>query len=363
MFDRSATQFDRLRPGRKLEEQRLREICELSLPIVPAVITKLIEAWPVEHWQAHRVVVGVSGGADSTALLLALSMVHRFAGVAPQLVVAHVNHGTRGQESDDDQRFVEELAVKLRVDLHVTRVPASRWSSATEGFEEAARSVRLDFFRQVATDVGARYVLTAHTADDVAETVLFRLMRGTGIDGLAAIPPVRLLASGISLIRPWLQVRRSEILEFLAEHDQPFRFDSSNESSDFLRNRIRHELLPLMQQMMPSDVTAALVRLARQARSSVDAMRESQVRSESLVSKGGELTLLRAWLPSVARQTVIGALRNLATEHQWPLADWDQACWERLADQVLEGKPVSWTYPGAIQVSVEAEQIRIVRAP
>lgn len=327
--------------------------------IASQLVGQLLDAWPVQRWQAHRTVVAVSGGADSTALLLALSMIHRFAGVSPQLVVAHVNHATRADESDEDQRFVEELAVKLRVDLHVTRVPASRWSSATEGFEEAARSVRLDFFRQVAIDVGARYVLTAHTADDVAETVLFRMMRGTGLRGLAAIPRVRSLAEGISLVRPWLGVRRSQILSFLAEEDQPFRTDSSNLSANHLRNRIRHELLPLMNELMPNDVTDAIVRLAQQTQNVVESLGDESLEHPWLSQVGNQWVIDRDGIASFALHSVIEKLRALALSSGWPLRDWDQASWERLAQQCLYAEPTTWTYPGSIRVCVDRYQVTI----
>ena len=336
------------------------------VPRVPGPIARLIESWPPESWRAHRAVVAVSGGADSTALLLAVSELHRWTGAAPAIVVAHVNHQLRGDDSLEDQRFVEELAVRLRVDLHVTRIDPRRWEAGSDGLEAAAREARLEFFRQVAADVGARYVLTAHTADDVAETLLFRLLRGTGVDGLATIPPVRLLAPDVTLVRPWLGLRRAEILEFLTECDQPFRHDASNDSAAHTRNRIRHELLPLMHDVMGRDVTESLVRLSEQARAMVD-MRvawEANLPESSTLeadSESASFTLERERMRCVARQAVADWLRSVARVRGWQLGDWDAADWRRWTAQCLEAEPRVWTYPGGLRVEAKGEVLEVSR--
>ena len=347
----------------------------------PSFISRLLEVWPVETWSAHRSVVAVSGGADSTALLCALSQLHRWTGHTPRLVVAHVNHGTRSEASDADQRFVEELAVQCRVDLHLKRFSPHDWSDAPEGFEQAAREARLKFFEQVAAEVGARYLLTAHTADDVAETLLFRLMRGTGVHGLASIPRYRALSDQLTLVRPWLQVRRRELLDYLQQIDQPFCQDQSNLSPQFTRNRIRHELLPLMQEVMGRDVTAALVRLAEQATdwsqalvilgqfadvspSQASASLAANGLPRSVAADAGEQVwrLDRRGLASAVREPLVGWLRRWAESQGLGLRDWDTEAWRRLGNQILEGQPLVWTYPGALRVEVRGEELEIYRS-
>ena len=179
--------------------------------------------------------VAVSGGADSVCLL------HVLRELAPRwnlrLVVLHVNHGLRGEESRADEQFVRELAESLGLE---SRVRAVNLADAADNLEQAARRARLEFFRDQLSAGGLDRVATGHTGDDQAETVLFRFLRGSGGAGLAAIRPVT--AAGI--VRPLLAVSRQEIEQYLRERGIAWREDSSNASLRFARNRIRHELLP-----------------------------------------------------------------------------------------------------------------------
>lgn len=189
-----------------------------------------------------RVAVAVSGGADSVALLRAL------VGAAPEiglaLSVAHVHHGIRGAEADEDARFVADLAAQLGLVLHLHRgdAPAAA-ASARQSLEEAARHLRYAWFRDLLAQGKADAVATAHTLDDQAETVLHRLIRGAWTEGLGGIHPVIACAGG-SILRPFLEVRRAEIVAWLRAIGQPWREDASNQDARFTRNRIRHQLLP-----------------------------------------------------------------------------------------------------------------------
>ena len=184
-----------------------------------------------------RIVCALSGGADSVALLWALYLLQdkwQFT-----LSAAHFNHQLRGAESDRDQAFVEELCRRYDIPLTVGTSPVA---SGKKGLEAAAREARYAFF---ATLPGK--IATAHTADDNAETVLMHLVRGTGLKGLGGISPVR-----EQVIRPMLTVTRQEVLQFLEEYCLPHIEDSSNHTDAFLRNRIRHNVMPLLSLENPS---------------------------------------------------------------------------------------------------------------
>ena len=182
------------------------------------------------------VICAVSGGADSVALLFSLYLLKEKMGIT--LKAAHFNHKLRGEESDADEEFVRRLCHQFDIELYVD---SGEITPGKKGLEAAARDARYAFFRTLPGKIA-----TAHTADDNAETVLMRLIRGTGLKGLGAISPVR-----GNLIRPMLTVTRQDVLAFLEEYHLPHREDSSNQGDDFLRNRIRHHLMPLLARENP----------------------------------------------------------------------------------------------------------------
>jgi tRNA(Ile)-lysidine synthase len=197
-----------------------------------------------------RLAVAVSGGADSVALLCLLLELRAELGIV--LSVAHVNHKLRGEEADEDERFVAKLAGQHGLELHVWGAPVdgSNASGIGSGIEAAARELRYRFFRQLAREGRVTKIATAHTLDDQAETVLLRIFRGTGIRGLSGIHP-RIVFEEQGhvfgeLVRPLLGFRRAALQEFLREQGQIWREDSSNRDIAFLRNRVRHRLLPMI---------------------------------------------------------------------------------------------------------------------
>ena len=229
---------------------------------------------PFDRTNLHpgdRVCVAISGGADSVALLLALQAANQTKNNALGigLSAVHVNHNLRGEESLADQRFVEDLCITHDIPLHIHQadIPA-RIATTRETIEEAARAVRYDLFRTLIASGHANSVLTAHTLDDQAETVLLKLLRGAWTEGLSAIHPVVTVPGGL-ILRPFLQTRRAEIEAFLKSLNQPWREDSSNTDEAFTRNRIRHTILPVLRQENPSlDQTLAnLAELAREEES------------------------------------------------------------------------------------------------
>ncbi len=202
----------------------------------------VLERWPLSSWQESTVVVGVSGGADSMALL---ECIRELRGASAQTIVAHYNHGMRGMESDDDQLFVESIASQLGMTCVVGFADRDVIANASE---VQLRYFRHAFFTQVAAEHHAQWIALAHHADDQVETFLHNLMRGSGPSGLAGIPFSRPLTAQTVLVHPFLRVTRSQILEYLKYRDRSFRTDSSNATNQYTRNRIRNELLPMLRQ-------------------------------------------------------------------------------------------------------------------
>jgi len=198
------------------------------------------------------VLAAVSGGADSMCLLQVLRTLS--AELDFRLAAAHFNHRLRGAESDADEAFVTAFCADAGIPLQRGAGDVAAAAAASgRGIEETARELRYAFLRQAAEAVGAVRIATAHTADDNAETVLLRLARGTGIRGLAGIPPVR---DGI--IRPLLGVAREDVEAYLRERSVPWREDSSNDSDAYARNRIRHAATPALRSVNPAFAEAVL---------------------------------------------------------------------------------------------------------
>jgi tRNA(Ile)-lysidine synthase len=212
----------------------------------PANVNRLIDevaSFLGEHEiREATVVVGVSGGADSVALLTALSgLTGRF---ALQLHIAHLDHQLRGEESKADAAFVTELAATLSIPATVEArdVRAIQRAGGNSSLEDAARQVRHAFVEDVADRIGADFIALGHSADDQAETVLLQLVRGAGLSGLRGMLPVR-----GRIIRPLLSVRRDEIMQFLEDRGVRYRLDQTNLDREFARNRMRAEVLPILE--------------------------------------------------------------------------------------------------------------------
>jgi tRNA(Ile)-lysidine synthase len=196
-----------------------------------------------------RLAVGLSGGADSVALVRALAERSKELGLVLQ--AAHLHHGLRGDEADGDLEFARALAAELGLPFHEARVDCEAEAQACgETVEEAARRLRYGWFRQLMASGEVDAVATAHTRDDQAETVLAKFLRGAWTEGLSGIHPVMEFAEG-RILRPLLKTARVEIEAYLGTLGQGWREDSSNRHLTFTRNRIRHELLPLLEEWNP----------------------------------------------------------------------------------------------------------------
>ena len=287
----------------------------------------------------EAVVIGVSGGPDSVCLLHLLSK--RQEELDIRLHVAHLDHGLRGTESEADAIYVGGLAASLSLPITVERQDVAAYK-ADRGccMEEAARELRYAFFVKVANEVGAKRVAVGHTLDDQVETVLMHILRGTGTSGLRGLEPCspmpyskqkghceRSEAIQVLVIRPLLKVSREETLHYCQEFDLRPRFDSSNVSLSYLRNRLRLELLPLLREYNPS-VDEALLRLAEIARDDSVFIEEQVLGSWNKVARleNGAIYLDRAKTAGLAvalqRQLIrlaiartLGDIRDIEANH------------------------------------------------
>ncbi len=188
------------------------------------------------------VVVGVSGGADSICLLLALHELKERLEIG-RLVVVHVNHMIRGTEADEDEVFVEELCKKNNIEFVTFHKDIPVYASANKlTIEEAGRMFRYECFEKTLEEYSCNKIAVAHNKNDLAETVIFNIIRGTGLKGISGIMPVR-----GNVIRPILGMTRGNIEEYLAKREQSFRVDSTNSELDYTRNKIRHLIIPAME--------------------------------------------------------------------------------------------------------------------
>ncbi len=228
---------------------------------------RLLREWRQRGWplRGERALVAVSGGADSTALLLALEELKRVRLLDLELTAAHLDHGLRGETAAADARWVEGLARDLGFECVVGRASVSESARESgDNLEQAARRARYEFLAGAARACGAQAVLAAHTLDDQAETVMLSLLRGSGAEGLGGMAPERTLEAGgeVSLRRPLLTwARRADTENYCRERGVEFRADAMNRDERFARVRVRHKLLPLLETFNPR-AAEALARAA-----------------------------------------------------------------------------------------------------
>ncbi|HUT11782.1 MAG TPA: tRNA lysidine(34) synthetase TilS [Thermoguttaceae bacterium] len=355
---------------------------------------KLAAAWPPQTWQDVTVLLAVSGGADSVALLRAMTALKTDG--EGRLAVAHFNHHLREDESAADEAFVGDLCRRLEIPCEVGHGrPDELTGCGGDGLEAAARTVRYEFLAATAARLGARYVVTAHTADDQAETILHRIIRGTGIGGLRGMARARLLRlpflemdeaeeasdepadraatlppATTTLIRPLLEMRRSELVAYLDDLGQPYRSDSSNADVRFTRNRIRHELLPRLAEQFNSAVVDALLRLgtlADEAQAAVDWMVDDLIQRCVTVKDAGAIVIDGRPMTELPRYLVRELLIAVWRRRTWPMQAMGFAQWDQLAEMLINccktesssaGKQM---FPGSILAEAARGQLCLSR--
>ena len=307
-------------------------------------------------WAAPAV-VAVSGGADSTALLFGLVAL---APAAARLVVAHAEHDLRATAAAD-REFVATLAARLGLPFVWRRLAVhAADDEAGAGIEARARRLRYRFLADVAGEHGGRHVLVAHTAEDQAETILHRILRGTGPAGLAGMAVARELCAGVALLRPLLAVGRSDVRDFLVAEAEAWREDESNADVRFARNFLRHEILARCAAGPYPAATAGLGRLGRQAgrlaaalRSAADHLLDTHARRRA----DGTIDLRTAALAGLDPYLLAEMFAALWEREGWPRRHMTAGHYERLAALVGTADAAAagiTDYPGGVRVTAFA---------
>jgi len=316
-------------------------------PVSTDFLSRLESAVRAGQLVGARILVAVSGGADSVALLRGLVFLADRLDLSCQ--AAHVNHHLRGEDSDADADWVAEFAQQCGVEFHLRSVDLRDAIDAGQSIEEAARNARYELLAEIARSSKCPVVAVAHTADDQTETILHHLIRGTGLAGLSGMPKSRPLSDGVRLSRPLLGIRRSQIEDWLSELGQSFRIDASNEDRGFTRNRIRHDLLPLLEQQFNPAFREVLASLSEQAgetaaflRRQAEELADRAVQSATLETLRIDCLALQAADTVLIRET----LRVVWNRAGWPLKRMGFREWQRLAGLVADGTAVN--LPGQI---------------
>jgi len=297
--------------------------------------------------------VAVSGGRDSVALLHWLVMQGRRG-----LIVCHLNHGLRGTASGQDAALVRRLAKRLDLPCEIEKVDVRSLAKSNRlSIETAAREARHEFLAAQATKHGTPHVFLAHHAEDQAETVLANLCRGTGLGGLAGMKSEQHMDLGLILHRPILTWRRTEIDHYLMEHRLPFREDTSNQSPAHRRNRLRHEVLPLLAEIFDRDIAANIVRcaaIAAQDDAGLKHVTTDWLKQNPILEEDGGLIItpgLCAVHPAIQRRI----LRDwLATQDVTGI---DHALVESVASMLLVSGPAKINLPGARHLRRKARRL------
>lgn len=302
---------------------------------------RVLHSWPLEQWQHQTVVLAVSGGADSVAML---RLIHGLVGSSPQVIVAHFNHGWRGEESDRDQQFVQELAHSLG--LTCIAEQASQPSSESRS-EQTARRLRYAFLRKVAMQHQASVIATAHTASDRVETMLHNLCRGTGLSGVCSPTESRQLDSGLTLVRPLLNCYREQIAAYLQQLGQPYREDSSNRNEQYRRNFLRNSVLPMLRQVYGDGLDSRLLSFSQLVEQTVQLQQEQSQQYQNRIRDLLAQSILLGRLlepsqnelvfPSQPMLDAAWPIVLLALQRQWHQRGWSQQAmsrkhWNRLRE-------------------------------
>ena len=318
--------------------------------------------------EGRRLAVAVSGGVDSTVLahgLAALAARH-----ALELSIAHVNHGLRGAESDADQTFVRELAASLGLPFAAERVdPRARTAAAAASrtrptLQEAARRLRYDALHRMAVRAGAQHVATAHTLDDQAETVLLRLLRGSGPAGLGGIPERS--RDGV-LVRPLLRTSRAEVERFARSRGLAWREDPSNADPRYARSRLRRDWLPGLRDAFNPRLLRAIADLAEAERREsewIDALVEREAERRFAWERGGALRIDPKGFEREAMPDALARrLARLALHRSGGARDVSRAHLDRVVAFWRSGRPGrSIELPGGLVLARDARGFRLALA-
>ncbi len=303
--------------------------------------------------------VGLSGGPDSVTLLHVLCSLKKEYSL--NILIAHLDHKFRGEESKADRKFCEDLAKKYDIEIaweerDVPRISEEKGISQ----EEAARFERYDFFKRAAKEKGINKIAVGHTRDDQAETVLMRIIRGAGMKGLGGISPVKDM-QGFKVIRPLIEISRKEVETFILEEGIEFRKDSSNEKTIFTRNKIRLELIPLLEKYFNPNIKEVLANMAENLQIEDEFLSKYAKRKFKSVSKVRQREIqidikkfkklpeaVRKRILRVALEELKGDLRRLTYQH-----------WKEI-EELINNRPVNSIVNLPADISVAKDRTNII---
>ena len=310
--------------------------------------------------QKHdRILVGVSGGPDSITLLHVLDSLKKEYSL--NIIIAHLDHKFRGEESAGDRKFCEDLAKKYNLEImwEEIDVPGIAKEKGISP-EEAARLARYDFFKRAAKEKNIDKIAVGHTKDDQAETVLMRIIRGAGMKGLGGMSPVKEM-SGNKIIRPLIEVSRKDVEDFIVEAGLKFRKDSSNEKTIFTRNKIRLELIPLLEKDFNPNIKEVLSNMAENLQVENEFLSRYAKRKFKSVSKIKQEEIfigLKKFkkLPEAVRKRVLrasleelkGDLRRLTYQH-----------WKEM-EELIDSRPVNSIVDLPAGISITKDRANII---
>jgi tRNA(Ile)-lysidine synthase len=327
----------------------------------------LAAAVPADGFWSMPIVVACSGGADSVALLLALHALAP-AGAVPRIVVAHAEHDLR-EAAPADRQFVVALAERLGLRAEWRRIAVREAvDHRGEGLEGLARRLRYDFLAASARDHGARHVVVGHTRDDQAETILHRMLRGTGLVGLGGMRSARELGEGLSLLRPMLGITRAEARAFLLDRGQAWCEDPSNADTTLARNFLRHEVLSRCAAGPYPAAEAALGRLGRQAAlvaGALESAAEHLLRTHASRHADGAVVVRAGPLRSLDRHLLAEVMVAAWRREGWPQRDMTARHYATLAGMLVAapGSPEAADFPGRVHVRRHADDTLVLRGP
>lgn len=336
--------------------------------------------WPTTIWWDVPIVLGVSGGADS---ILLAELVYRarlceerrltkqfdrtgkdFRTANVRVIIAHANHQLRGAESDGDEQFVRDwYESRKSASWLAFRSTRLEIETTANGLESDCRAARYGWLERVCSEFGARYLLTAHNSDDQAETILYRVLRGTGMDGLSGIPMFRRISESLTLARPILSFSRREIESQLNAWGLSWRTDSSNLTNDYSRNQIRNQLLPWIEQNVQPSVRQSLLRLgnlARQAQEAIQRQIDDLNRRGATISRPETLDFFCNSLENVSEYVVSELIRDAWEKQGWPQQAMGRSEWDQLVQLVRNpSERAARMFPGKIQALRLSDRLRL----
>lgn len=310
----------------------------------------------------NRVLIGISGGPDSVALFRCMHDLKEDLHI--ELVLGHLNHCARGEESERDARFVRQLGETFNTQTFIEAidVPAEQTLSKSS-FQETARNIRLEYMDQLMRQTGADKIALGHTANDQAETVLMNFLRGSGPKGLAGMQPVRQ-----PYIRPLFDCTRAEVMEYLNNNQIDFCVDASNDKKDYLRNRVRLELIPFLRDNYNPEITENLFETAsifQEENEWMNSLAAKEFERSVTSGESGEALeiaietfqplplALKRRLARKCLESVKGDLRKITFRHVQSVL--------RLVHESQKGKQID--LPGCIQVSCMGDRVLFKRIP